>query len=169
MIIILVLVLMTVMRIIMQIFQYMIYILNFSFNKNSEARFQTSGVQWTSSQYVCVMKVQRRILIQRNVIMFIYSRKIWVISVKGAPLPLFLLFLCTITMVKMFNHGFVNSEVFVIQLFLLCMFDVIQILKFDCVCVITLCFKTDARQVLCVDYIIYIFSLLHYFCHGKYV
>lgn len=82
-----ILVLMTVMRIIMQIFQYMIYILNFSFNKNSEARFQTSGVQWTSSQYVCVMKVQRRILIQRNVIMFIYSRKIWVISVRGNPSP----------------------------------------------------------------------------------
>lgn len=82
-----ILVLMTVMRIIMQIFQYMIYILNFSFNKNSEARFQTSGVQWTSSQYVCVMKVQRRILIQRNVIMFIYSRKIWVISVRGHPSP----------------------------------------------------------------------------------
>lgn len=114
------------------------------------------------------MKVQRRILIQRNVIMFIYSRKIWVISV-GHPSPSSYYFYaqspwlkCLIMVLLILKYlSFSYSSYVCLMLF--------RFLKFDCVCVITLCFKTDARQVLCVDYIIYIFSLLHYFCHGKYV
>lgn len=114
------------------------------------------------------MKVQRRILIQRNVIMFIYSRKIWVISVRGHPSPSSYYFYaqspwlkCLIMVLLILKYlSFSYSSYVCLMLFRFWSLIVYVLLH---------CALKLMQDKFCVDYIIYIFSLLHYFCHGKYV